>query len=92
MKKVIIILAIAVCASSTVYVVGQQHDKEAMEHPRIEKAIHELEDAIDYMQNAPSDFGGYKMKAIRDSKKAVESLKMALRYREHRDHHDHDHN
>jgi hypothetical protein len=31
---------------------------EAAEHPRIAKAINELEDAINYMEHAPHDFGG----------------------------------
>ena len=37
---------------------------EAQHHPRIARAIRELEDAIKYMQAAPHDFGGHKAKAI----------------------------
>jgi len=88
MKKSIFILGIAciVCCASTFLVVAQHNEKmEANEHPRIEKAIFQLEDAIDYMEKAPHDFGGYKAEAIRDSKKAVQSLKMALKYRAHHD-------
>ncbi len=85
MKKLIVILAIAFC-TTTVFLIAQQNQQtEAKEHPRIEKAIHELEDAIDYMEKAPDDFGGYKAQAIKDSKKAVESLKLALKYRAHQD-------
>ena len=58
---------------------------EASEHPRIEKAIHQMEDAIDYMQSAPHDFGGHKEQAIADTRAAIRSLKMALAYRAHRD-------
>ncbi len=54
---------------------------EASQHPRIATAIKELENAIDYMEKAPHDFGGYKAQAIADSKKAVVSLKHALMYR-----------
>lgn len=81
MKKVVIILAIVLCCTSTVFVIAQNQKSEAKDHPRIEKAIHQLEDAIDYMEKAPHDFGGHKAEAIRDSRKAVESLKKALEYR-----------
>ena len=87
MKKVISIVAFTavittVSIGTTAFVVLQQNEKtEAAEHPRIRKAIHELEDAIEYMEKAPHDFGGHKAAAIEDSKKAVVSLKMALEYR-----------
>ena len=85
MKKLLVIIAV-VCFVSTVFVVAQHNARnEAAEHPRIAKAIHELEDAIDYMEKAPHDFGGYKAQAIEDSRKAVQSLKMALKYRAKKD-------
>jgi hypothetical protein len=37
---------------------------EASNHPRIENAIIELENAIDLMEKAPNDFGGYKAQAL----------------------------
>jgi hypothetical protein len=46
-------------------------------HPRIKKAIADLQDAIDYMQKSPDDFGGHKADAIRDAQKAISSLQMA---------------
>ena len=55
--------------------------QEAAEHPRIAKAIHELEDAIKYMEAAPHDFGGHKGKALADSRAAVVQLRHALAYR-----------
>jgi hypothetical protein len=54
---------------------------ERGEHPRIAKAIHSLDDAIDYMQKAPHDFGGHREEAIRASRAAIEQLKLALAYR-----------
>jgi hypothetical protein len=54
---------------------------EALEHPRIAKAIAALEDAILYMKEAPNDFGGNKAKAIEASERAVRQLKSALAYR-----------
>lgn len=68
--------------SATAFVGVQQNVKsEAVEHPRIVSAIKELQGAVDYMEKAPSDFGGFKAQAIADSKKAIESLKKALAYR-----------
>jgi hypothetical protein len=82
MKKTIILLLVVVFLSATAFVYVQQNAKtEASNHPRIEKAIHELESAIEYMEKAPHDFGGHKAEAIADSKKAVQSLKLALQYR-----------
>ena len=42
--------------------------QEAAEHPRIAKAISELEEAIKYLEAAPHNFGGHKAKAIADSR------------------------
>lgn len=54
---------------------------EAGQHPRIARAVHELEDAIKYLEAAPHDFGGFKAQAIADSRAAVRSLRNALAYR-----------
>jgi hypothetical protein len=81
-KRIMIIVLGAVFIVSTAFVVVHQNVRtEADMHPRIVAAIHELEDAIDYMQNAPDEFGGYKAQALADSRKAVASLKHALEYR-----------
>jgi hypothetical protein len=82
MKKLVIILLAVVFLSTTAFVYVQQNKHtEAAKHPRIENAIKELESAIDYLEKAPDDFGGYKAQAIADSKRAVLSLKQALNYR-----------
>jgi hypothetical protein len=87
MKKYISIILVtlvltSVTCISTAFVVYKQNERtEAGEHPRIRKAIHELEDAIEYLEKAPHDFGGYKAAALEDSKRAVKSLRMALEYR-----------
>jgi hypothetical protein len=81
MKKLVIILVIA-CFTSAMFIIAQQNVKtEEMKHPRIEKAIHQLEDVVDYLEKAPHDFGGYKEQAIIDSRKAIASLKLAMKYR-----------
>ena len=59
--------------------------EEASEHPRIVKAVNELEDAIKYMEAAPHDFGGHKAEAIAASRKAIEQLRKALAYRARHD-------
>ena len=82
MKKLFIILLAVVFLSTTAFVyVHQTRRIEAVNHPRIERAIQELESAIDYMEKAPHDFGGHREQAIADSKKAIVSLKLALNYR-----------
>lgn len=85
MKKIIFIV-VAACFLTSIFVLAQQNTKsEAKKHPRIEKAIHSMEDAISYMEKAPHDFGGHKAQAIADTRKAIESLKLALEYREKQD-------
>jgi multidrug efflux pump subunit AcrA (membrane-fusion protein) len=64
-------------ASSSAESVAQ----EAAEHPRIAKAVQELEEVIRYLEAAPHDFGGHKAAAIHASRKAIEQLRLALRYR-----------
>jgi len=59
--------------------------EEKGEHPRIAKAIRDLEDAIRYMRNAPHDFGGHKAEAIEASENAIRQLKLALAYRAKQD-------
>jgi hypothetical protein len=92
MKKQLLIISLAVLfISGTAFVCFQQQKQpqqpkqnvktEAVEHPKIASAIKELESAIDYLEKAPSDFGGNKAQAIADSKKAVVSLRKALEYR-----------
>ena len=81
-KRLLAIMLAVVFFGATAFVCYQQNVKtEASEHPRIVSAIKELESAIDYLEKAPSDFGGYKAQAIADSKKAVVSLRHALEYR-----------
>ena len=72
------LLSLQVAADESVH-------KEAGQHPRIAKAIRELEDAVRYMEAAPHDFGGNKAQAIADSKAAIASLRRALAYRAERD-------
>jgi hypothetical protein len=54
---------------------------EAAEHPRIVRAIQNLEDAIAYLEAAPNDFGGHKGAAIQASRAAIGELRAALAFR-----------
>ncbi len=82
MKRIPLFLGLVLLASAPVFAAATQSARsEAAEHPRIVAAIHELEDAIAYMEKAPHDFGGHKAEAIRASREAVQQLRKALAYR-----------
>jgi hypothetical protein len=66
-------------------VVTLQAQNERMMHPRIAKAIAQLQDAMEYMRAAPHDFGGHKAEAMRASEDAIRQLRLALAYRAHED-------
>jgi hypothetical protein len=50
-------------------------------HPRLARAIEALRDARAYMQEAPHDFGGHRVEAIRATDEAIKQLNYALEYR-----------
>jgi hypothetical protein len=50
-------------------------------HPRLAKAIEALRDARAYMAEAPHDFGGHKVEAIRATDEAIKQLEFARAYR-----------
>jgi hypothetical protein len=54
-------------------------------HPRIAAAIEAVRDARAYMAEAPHDFGGHKVEAIRACDAAIRQLQLALAYRGVRD-------
>lgn len=60
---------------------ADERREEWREHPRIVKAVQELEDAIKYMEAAPNDFGGHKAAALASSREAVRQLRAAIGYR-----------
>ena len=82
MKRVTLFLGLVLLASAPTFAATNQSVRsEAGDHPRIAAAIHELEDAIQYMEKAPHDFGGHKAEALRASREAVQQLRKALAYR-----------
>ncbi len=50
-------------------------------HPRLAHAIEALRDARAYMQEAPHDFGGHRVEAIRATDEAIKQLEFARAYR-----------
>lgn len=94
MKKYIAIIGLACIITTavvtTAFVIPQQGERSEMnEHPRMKKAIHEMEDALDYMEKAPHDFGGHKKEAMEDTRRAIKSLKLAMAYRANADNNKH---
>ena len=86
-RDVLSVLAVGGAIASVAAFAGEGVREEAREHPRIARAIRELEDAVRYLEAAPHDFGGYKAQAIADSRAAIASLRRALAYRADRDQH-----
>jgi hypothetical protein len=81
---VIAVLSFLIVSATPVKAGPGMAGEKAM-HPRIEKAINSLEDAVAYMKAAPHDFGGHKAQAIADSEQAIRQLRLALKYREIKD-------
>ena len=69
-----------VLPAATSSVAAKGLGREKREHPRIARAIKDLQDAVDYMQKAPHDFGGHRAEAVEASKRAIEQLKLALEF------------
>ncbi len=78
-----ILFGVVIGALGTNFAIAQS--EKAM-HPRIAAAIHQLNDAIAYMEAAPHDFGGHKAAAIASSRAAIRDLNLALAYRGKMDH------
>jgi hypothetical protein len=76
---------LGVAAISQSALAQQNAVTETAEHPRIASAIRELEGAIQYLEAAPHNFGGHKAKAIEDSRKAIQQLRLAMQYRANQD-------
>jgi hypothetical protein len=81
-----VVLAFAGGVLATTAFTSIAKQNEAKKHPRIEAAIKNMYDALDYMEHAPDDFGGHKAAAMADTKAAIKSLKQALGYRYMEDH------
>ncbi len=79
MKRMILPILLAVLTPCVSF--GKESIRsEANKHPRMQKAIDNIEDAIDYLQKAPDVFGGNKADAIKDCKQAAAALRRALQF------------
>jgi hypothetical protein len=54
---------------------------EVAAHPRLARAIRQLEADVRMLEAAPADFGGNKAAAIQDMHRAIHSLRKALFFR-----------
>jgi hypothetical protein len=54
---------------------------EEQKHPNIDKAVHDIDNALKALNAAPDDFGGHKGQAINDLKASYVSLRKALYFR-----------
>jgi len=87
MKKILVTVIAGVAFTLGVittsgFIAGRETEKiREMDYPRLEAAIAKMQDAVDYMENAPNDFGGHKAVALRDTRQAIVSLKLAIDYR-----------
>jgi hypothetical protein len=64
---------------------AQTMGSEAAAHPRIVRAIENLQDAIAYLEAAPDNFGGHKAAAIQASRAAIGELRASLAFRAQQD-------
>ena|ERR1700756_3847666 len=55
--------------------------REEASHPGIMASIRNIQDAMNSLRNAPSDFGGHKEEAMASLQNAYIALKKALYYR-----------
>lgn len=56
---------------------GKPATAAASKHPRLDKAIVDMEDALLYLRAAPHMFGGHKKAAIQHLEAGVAELKLA---------------
>jgi hypothetical protein len=60
---------------------AEARQQPAGQFPRLQAAIAAIEDAVDFLQKAPDDFGGHKAAAIQACNVAVRQLRAAMAYR-----------
>jgi hypothetical protein len=74
MKRFLSGIAVGTVLSAGIWTLSAQREREF--HPRIAAAI-----ARAYMEEAPHDFGGHRVEAIRATDEAIRQLNFALAYR-----------
>ena len=79
-----VLMALVVGVQPTVTVAAPPQltiQSEEAAHPKLVRAIHELQNVIHELQASPDDFGGNKAIAINDTVKAIHSVRKAVYYR-----------
>jgi hypothetical protein len=78
-----VLVALAIAGPPSVAFAAPQLtiQSEQKGHPKLAKAVHDMEDALKSLEAAPTDFGGNKAAAIKDLHTAIHSLKKALYFR-----------
>jgi hypothetical protein len=82
-RNLIILLAAMFLTSALILGLGlSAHAQPATpeRHPAIRRAIASLQEARVYLKNANHDFGGHRAEALVQVDKALEQLKLALKY------------
>jgi hypothetical protein len=77
------LMALAIAGPPTVAFAAPQLtiQSEQAAHPKIHKAIKDMEEGLKALEAAPIDFGGNKAAAMKDMHAAIHSLKKALYFR-----------
>jgi hypothetical protein len=78
--NLIILVAAAVLAAGSIIGFNAHAQPTAERHPAIRRAIASLEEARVYLKNAKHDFGGHRADALVEVDKAIEQLRLALKY------------
>jgi hypothetical protein len=83
MKSKIVILLAAVLFAGGLILGLSAHAQPAPateRHPALRHAIASLQEARTYLKNANHDFGGHRAEALVQVDKALEQLRLALKY------------
>jgi hypothetical protein len=72
--------AFATAAAGGLTLIAGIKAAQAAPHPKIEEAIHALEEAKADMEHAAHDFGGHRVDALHACDEAIKQLRLALQY------------
>ena len=79
-NKILVTVAAALLAAGSIIGFTAYAQPATERHPAIRRAITALEEAKVYLKNAKHDFGGHRAEALTEVDKAIEQLKLALKY------------
>jgi hypothetical protein len=78
--KIVILLATALLTAGSIIGFTAHAQQTGERHPAIRRAIASLEEAKVYLKNAKHDFGGHRADALVEVDKAIEQLRLALKF------------